>query len=142
MQKRNTRSSNAFAQNISGNYLKDRRLGVEDIWRKCSYLNQTQTISQYCYTSKLIGVLATAAGTRQVSLDAEPELSLTDVISSLLARVDNRQFKDLLIDSATNNPLPNVIMLLDEQDCNIFQGLRTKLDSKTVVTIIPVAHGG
>src|SRR5437667_11443469 len=115
---------------------------VEYIWRKCSYLNETQTLNQYSYTVKLIGVLATAAGTRQVSLDSETELSLTDVISSLLARVDNRQFKDLLIDSATNNPLPNVIMLLDEQDCNIFQGLRTKLDSKTVVTIIPVAHGG
>ena len=105
-------------------------------------MNETQTISQYSYTIKLIGVLATAAGTQQVLLDSETELSLTDVISSLLARVDNRQFKDLLIDSATNNPLPNVIMLLDEQDCNLFQGLLTKLDSKTVVTIIPVAHGG
>ena len=77
-----------------------------------------------------------------MSLDSETELSLTEVISTLLAPVNNRQFKDLLIDSATNNPLPNVIMLLDEQDCNLFQGLRTKLDSNTVVTIIPVAHGG
>src|SRR5437667_9287425 len=115
---------------------------VEDIWRKCSYLNETQTLNQYSYTVKLIGVLATAAGTRQVSLDSETELSLTDVISSLLARVDNRQFKDLIIDSATNNPLPNLIMLLDEQDCNIFQGSRTKRESKTEVTINPVAHGG
>jgi hypothetical protein len=77
-----------------------------------------------------------------VLIDSETELSLNDVISRLLARVDNRQFRDLLVDSATNNPLPNVIMLLDEQDCNLFQGLRTKLDPETVVTIIPVAHGG
>jgi len=90
----------------------------------------------------LIGVLATAAGTRRVLVNSETELSLTDVISKLLVQVDNRQFKDLLIDSTTNNPLPNVIMLLDEQDCNLFQGLRTKLDPETVVTIIPVAHGG
>lgn len=75
-------------------------------------------------------------------IHSETELSLNDVISSLLARVDNRQFRDLLVDSATNNPLPNVIMLLDEQDCNLFQGLRTKLDPGTTVTIIPVAHGG
>lgn len=105
-------------------------------------MSETQTISQWNYTIKLIGVLATAAGTRQVSIESDDELSLTDVISSLLAQIDNRQFRDLLIDSATNNPLPNVIMLLDEQDCNLFQGLRTKLDSQTVVTIIPVAHGG
>jgi molybdopterin converting factor small subunit len=77
-----------------------------------------------------------------VLIDSETELSLNEVISRLLARVDNRQFRDLLVDSATNNPLPNVIMLLDEQDCNLFQGLRTKLDAETVVTIIPVAHGG
>jgi molybdopterin converting factor small subunit len=105
-------------------------------------LSETLTVSRYSYSIKLIGVLATAAGTRQVSINSETELSLTDVISSLLARVDKRQFKELLIDSATNNPLPNVIMLLDEQDCNLFQGLRTMLDSETVVTIIPVAHGG
>jgi molybdopterin converting factor small subunit len=105
-------------------------------------LSETQTLSRLSYTVKLIGVLATAAGSRQVSINSETELSLTEVISKLLAQVNNRQFKELLIDSATNNPLPNVIMLLDEQDCNLFQGLRTKLDSETVVTIIPVAHGG
>jgi hypothetical protein len=105
-------------------------------------LSETLTVCRYSYSIKLIGVLATAAGMRQVSINSETELSLTDVISSLLARVDKRQFKELLIDSATNNPLPNVIMLLDEQDCNLFQGLRTMVDSETVVTIIPVAHGG
>jgi len=105
-------------------------------------LTETETLQRYGYEIKLIGVLATAAGTRQVLIDSETELSLNDVISRLLARVDNRQFRDLLVDSATNNPLPNVIMLLDEQDCNLFQGLRTKLDPETVVTIIPVAHGG
>ena len=105
-------------------------------------MSETLTVSRYNYSIKLIGVLATAAGTRQVSINSETELSLTDVISNLLARVDKRQFKELLMDSATSNPLPNVIILLDEQDCNLFQGLRTMLDSETVVTIIPVAHGG
>lgn len=142
MRRQNPRLRSTFVQNTSGDYLKDRRWGAGDTWRKCSYLSETQTVSRYSYSIKLIGVLATAAGTRQVSINSETELSLTDVISSLLARVDKRQFKELLIDSATNNPLPNVIMLLDEQDCNLFQGLRTMLDSETVVTIIPVAHGG
>ena len=105
-------------------------------------MSETLTVSGYSYSIKLIGVLATAAGARQVSINSETELSLIDVISRLLARVDKRQFKELLIDSVTNNPLPNVIMLLDEQDCNLFQGLQTTLDSGTVVTIIPVAHGG
>ena len=110
--------------------------------RKSSYLSETLTVSRYSYSVRLIGVLATTAGTRQVSINSETKLTLADVISSLLTRVDKSQFKDLLIDSATNNPLPNVIMLLDDQDCNLFQGLKTTLDAETVVTIIPVAHGG
>jgi molybdopterin converting factor small subunit len=105
-------------------------------------LSEIQTVSRYSYTIKLIGVLATAAGERRVSISSETELSLSDLIARLLAQVDKHQFRDLLIDSATNNPLPNVIILLDEQDCNLFQGLRTRVDSETVITIIPVAHGG
>jgi molybdopterin converting factor small subunit len=105
-------------------------------------LSETQTVSRYTYAIKLIGVLATAAGQRQLSISSETELSLSDLITSLLVQVDKRQFRDLLIDSGTNNPLPNVIMLLDEQDCNLFQGLRTRLESQTTITIIPVAHGG
>ena len=105
-------------------------------------MSETQTVGRYIYPIKLIGVLATAAGQRQLSISSEAEVSLSGLIASLLEQVDKRQFKDLLIDSATNNPLPNVIILLDEQDCNLFQGLRTRLDSETVITIIPVAHGG
>lgn len=105
-------------------------------------MNEAETVHRYNYTIKLIGVLATAAGTRQISVGSGTELSLTEVISNLLGQVDKRQFRELLIDSSTNNPLPNVIILVNEQDCNLFQGLRTTLDSETVVTIIPVAHGG
>ena len=105
-------------------------------------MSETLSVGRYVYSVRLIGVLSTAAGTRQVSIDSDTNLTLADVISSLLTRVDKRQFRELLIDSATNNPLPNVIMLLDDQDCNLFQGLRTILDAETVITIIPVAHGG
>jgi molybdopterin converting factor small subunit len=35
-----------------------------------------------------------------------------------------------------------VIILLNDQDCNIFDGLETQVEPGTRVTIIPVAHGG
>jgi len=31
---------------------------------------------------------------------------------------------------------------LNDQDCNIFDGLKTQIEPGTRVTIIPVAHGG
>jgi molybdopterin converting factor small subunit len=105
-------------------------------------LNKVETISSARYRFKLIGVLATAAGSREICIEGPTGLSLSELISQLLLEVKNQQFKDLLIDSATNNPLPNVILLLNDQDCNLFQGLKTRIEPGTTITIIPVAHGG
>ncbi len=91
---------------------------------------------------KLIGVLGSAAGYREIGLDWSETLTVSTLIDNLLKKVDNGQFQDFLVDSGTRDPRPNVIILLNEQDCNIFHGLRTKVDRDTTVTIIPVAHGG
>ncbi len=111
-------------------------------WKKCSSLSETETAHAKPYRVKPIGVLATAAGKREVSIEGPAEMSLSDLISRLVSDINNHQFTELLMDSATKNPLPNVIILLNDQDCNLFQGLRTKLEPGTNVTIIPVAHGG
>ena len=106
-------------------------------------MSETQTITgTTAYKVRLIGVLATAAGKREIEVKALPRSSVSDLIATLLSQIEDRQFKDFLVDSATNDPRPNVIILLNEQDCNIFEGLETRLDPGTVVTIIPVAHGG
>jgi molybdopterin converting factor small subunit len=105
-------------------------------------LGQAEMVTAAEYRFKLIGVLATAAGSRELSLKCPSGSSLSELISHLLLEVKNQQFRDLLIDSATNNPLPNVIILLNDQDSNLFQGLKTRIEDGTIVTIIPVAHGG
>ena len=87
-------------------------------------------------------MLGSAAGKRDLEIVGPPGLTVEDLISRLLVEVNNGQFKELLIDSATGTPLPNVIMLLDEHDCNLFEGLKTRLEPETLLTIIPVAHGG
>ena len=93
-------------------------------------------------TVKLIGVLGSAAGRREIGFDWSETLTVSMLIDNLLKKVDNPQFQDFLVDSGTRDPRPNVIILLNEQDCNIFNGLRTRIDPHTTVTIIPVAHGG
>jgi molybdopterin converting factor small subunit len=91
---------------------------------------------------KLIGVLASAAGLRELELDTPEQANVSDLIAILLKKVDNRQFRDFLVDSGTGDPRPNVVILLNEQDCHVFSGLKTIVEKGTVVTIIPVAHGG
>jgi molybdopterin converting factor small subunit len=91
---------------------------------------------------KLIGVLGSAAGNREIALPARTVLTVQELISALLKAVDSKLFRELLVDAGTEDPRPNVIILLNDQDCNIFDGLRTQIEPGTRVTIIPVAHGG
>lgn len=105
-------------------------------------MSETPIVTKINYPVKLIGVLGSAAGRKQIMIETPGSLSLSDLIASLVVQIDNRQFKDLLIDSATSSPLANVIILLNDQDCNLFEGLRTRLEPGTSVTVIPVAHGG
>ncbi len=91
---------------------------------------------------KFIGVLASAAGTREAELDVPVGARLADLLPILLRTFDKRQFAEILVDSSTGDPRTNVIILLNDQDCGVFSGLKTSLGMGTVVTIIPVAHGG
>ena len=105
-------------------------------------MNKATTVAVEGVPVKLIGVLGSAAGNREIVLPAPNVLTVQELISSLLRTVGNRFFRDLLVDAGTEDPRPNVIILLNDQDCNIFDGLRTQIEPGTRVTIIPVAHGG
>jgi molybdopterin converting factor small subunit len=105
-------------------------------------LNETITVPANVIPVKLIGVLGSAAANREIRLPAPNPLSVQELVSELLKTVGNSFFRELLVDAGTEDPRPNVIILLDDQDCNIFDGLKTLIEPGTRVTIIPVAHGG
>lgn len=91
---------------------------------------------------KLVGVLGSAAGNREITLHVQDGSTVQQLVSSLLKTVDEKFFHDLLVEPGTEDPRPNVLILLNDQDCNVFDGLKTQVDPGTRVTIIPVAHGG
>ncbi len=105
-------------------------------------MSETATIPIEAVQVKLIGVLGSAAGNREIMLPVSTILTVQELISALLKTVGNKFFRELLVDVGTEDPRPNVIILLNDQDCNIFDGLRTQIEPGTRVTIIPVAHGG
>jgi molybdopterin converting factor small subunit len=105
-------------------------------------LNETVTLKAKTVPVKLIGVLGSAAGNREILLPAPSNLTVQELISELLNKVGSKFFRELLVDAGTEDPRPNVIILLNDQDCNIFDGLKTQIEPGTKVTIIPVAHGG
>ncbi|HLC11316.1 MAG: hypothetical protein AUI93_07035 [Crenarchaeota archaeon 13_1_40CM_3_52_10] len=105
-------------------------------------MNEAATIPVELVPVKLIGVLGSAAGNREIVLPAPNVLTVQELISTLLNTVGNKFFRELLVDAGTEDPRSNVIILLNDQDCNIFDGLMTQIEPGTKVTIIPVAHGG
>lgn len=105
-------------------------------------MNETMSMPVQAVPVKLIGVLGSAAGNREIVLPAPNVLTVQELISALLKTVGTKVFRDLLVDAGTEDPRPNVIILLDDQDYNIFDGLKTQIEPGTRVTIIPVAHGG
>jgi molybdopterin converting factor small subunit len=105
-------------------------------------LNETIPAPPDVIPLKLIGVLGSAAESRELVLPAPTSLTVQELISSLLRTVGNKFFRELLVEAGTEDPRPNVIILLNDQDCNIFDGLSTRIAPGTKVTIIPVAHGG
>ena len=105
-------------------------------------MNEMMTVPVDVIPLKLIGVLGSAAGNREIILPASNSLTVQELISALLKTVGNKFFRELLVDAGTEDPRSNVIILLNDQDCNIFDGLKTQIQPGTKVTIIPVAHGG
>ena len=91
---------------------------------------------------KLVGVLGSAAGSREILLPIGNGTTVQHLVSLLLKAVDKKFFEGLLVEAGTGDPRPNVIILLNDQDCNVFDGLKTHVESGSRVTIIPVAHGG
>ncbi len=105
-------------------------------------MNETMTLPVNVVPVKLIGVLGSAAGNREIMLPVSTILTVQELISALLKTVGNKFFRELLVDVGTEDPRSNVIILLNDQDCNIFDALKTQIEPGTSVTIIPVAHGG
>ena len=105
-------------------------------------MNETASVPVEAVPVKLIGVLGSAAGNREIILPALNIFTVQELISALLKTVGGNFFRELLVDAGTEDPRPNVIILLNDQDCNIFDGLKTRIEPGTKVTIIPVAHGG
>lgn len=105
-------------------------------------MNETSQVPIEAVSVKLVGVLGSAAGNRELVLPILSDSTVQEFVSALLKTVDKKFFRDILVDPGTEDPRPNVIILLNDQDCNVFKGLKTKIEPGTRVTIIPVAHGG
>jgi len=88
-----------------------------------------------------VGVLRKLADKEKVALEFDDPVAVKDIVSKL-TRCFSPAFKQTLIDPELNDPRPNVVILVNEQEIGVLQGLETRVGDGDRLTIIPVSHGG
>ncbi len=90
---------------------------------------------------KLLGVLQKLAGKDKFSLEFDSSTIIEDVIFRLADSMP-LEFKKALIDPELNDPRPNVLVLLNNTEISVLNGLKTRAGDGDRVVLIPVSHGG
>ena len=88
-----------------------------------------------------VAVLRQLAGAEEMTLDFEAPVTIKDVVSELTSRL-SPAFKHALMNPELDDPRPNVIILVNEREIGVLQGLETRVDHGDRLKIIPVSHGG
>lgn len=92
-------------------------------------------------TVKFIGALRHVTGNSQVKLECTQNFSIKDLILQLT--IDKPQLKANLINQQTDGALKtNALILINDREISVLNGLDTKLDDGDEIVFIPVVHGG
>jgi molybdopterin converting factor small subunit len=88
-----------------------------------------------------VSVLRKLVDKENVALEFNNPVTVRDIVSKLV-RCFSPAFKQALMDPELNDPRPSVIVLVNEQEIGVLQGLETRVGDGDRLTFIPVSHGG
>lgn len=81
------------------------------------------------------------AETKKALVESNSQGVVRDIITKLTDMLPSA-FKRTLIDSELNDPRPNVIVLLNDKEISVLNGLDTEVRDGDKLVLIPVSHGG
>jgi molybdopterin synthase sulfur carrier subunit len=90
---------------------------------------------------RLLGVLRGFSGKGYVSLESGEPATVGKVIQRL-AEGFSPEFKRVLIDPELEDPRPNALILVNEKEVSVLQGLETEVGDGDEIVLVPVSHGG
>lgn len=71
----------------------------------------------------------------------EEEVTIERLIQKV-ARRFGRENQEILLDPVTRSPQTNCLVIVNEREISVLDGLQTKLKDGDGVTIVPIFHGG
>jgi len=91
-------------------------------------------------TVKFIGALRHVAGTGELALNCKDNTSIMELINEITKEMP--ALTRSLIDQQLENPTPNVLILVNNREISVLNGLETILQNNDEVVLVPVVHGG
>ncbi len=91
-------------------------------------------------TVKFIGALRHVSGADKLNFDCEAGISIREFMGEIIKEVP--QLERSLIDRQLEDPRPNALILVNDREISVLNGLETKLKEGDEIVFVPVVHGG
>jgi len=91
-------------------------------------------------TVRFVGSLRAVSKKAEITLTFGRSVSLRDAINSVVEH--QPALSGVLIDLELGDPRKDVLMLVNEKDTSVLNGLETMLHDEDEVVFVPVVHGG
>jgi len=90
---------------------------------------------------RLVGVLRGLLGKQELSLTVGEPAVVRGVVKEVSTKLGKRAKPSFFV-PGSEDPRSSILVLLNDADVNLMQGLDTPLSDGDVVTLIPLYHGG
>jgi molybdopterin synthase sulfur carrier subunit len=92
-------------------------------------------------TVKFIGALRHITGKTKISIDFSVGCAIKDLIQKLI--LDTPQIKSSIVDQQADGTMKtNALILVNDREISVLDGLETKLSDGDEIVFVPVVHGG
>jgi molybdopterin synthase sulfur carrier subunit len=91
-------------------------------------------------TVKFIGALRHASNVEKLALTCSEQISVKEMIDEVSK--DLPELQRSLLDSQSEEPRPNALILVNGREISALNGLETRLNDGDEVVLVPVVHGG
>jgi molybdopterin synthase sulfur carrier subunit len=89
---------------------------------------------------KFIGALRHVSGAGELALNCKDNVSIRELMRAITEEVP--ALTRSLIDQQLEEPMLNVLILVNGREISVLNGLETNLQDGDEVVLVPVVHGG
>ena len=91
-------------------------------------------------TIRFVGSLRSIVGKSKITLNINEKITVKELMGLIVEEFP--QAKRTLIDPELEDPRPNALIIVNDKEISVLNGLETVLKDGDKVVLVPVSHGG